>query len=122
MARTTKMSEDQIRAELAEIRALVREGHAETILEMKDLKKEIIEDVDKRNSEMRNGMYWMIGIFVTFVITFSSWIAADHLNLKKEHETLKTDFGLVLLSTASSHKDAIGYRDILDKYFPSRGQ
>lgn len=126
------MSEDQIRTELAELRAIQRESHYELVELMGKIKDEILsdvkdynetlkEEVDERNKLQLSNFRWLIGILIVPMLGFFSWLAIDHLDLKEKHKELKTDFGTVLRTTQFLHQDAVGYNEIVDKYFPSRG-
>lgn len=100
------MSEDQIRSELSEIRALQRESHAE-----------ITELINRNNDTAK----WIFGGFAVACLTFAGWIALNHMELKQEHKTLQSDFGTVIKITQPLHQNCIGYEELVNKYYPSRG-
>jgi len=115
------MSEDQIRVELSEIRTLQRESHAELSALITQLKDDVVAEVDERNRQSLSNFRWLIGLILVPILGMFSWIAIDHLDLKEKHKELKTDFGTVLKTTEYLHKDAVGYEELVGKYFLSRG-
>lgn len=127
------MSEDQIRTELAEIRRVQRESQNEIMALFKGLKDEIIEsvkehndclkdEVEERNRNSTSSFRWTMGLLFTVYFGVFAWLAKDHLALKEDHKELKTDFGIELRATASQHIEAIGFDDLMNKYFPTRGE
>ena len=148
------MSEDQIRAELSEMRVLIREGHAELVTMIRQANSEVLisvqarnnelkEDNTKRNSDLkkdnerintdlRSTVIWIVGLFIVISLSFTSYVAVDHYAFKSNaRETLiqqqkdltevATDFGTVLKITSPAHYNCLGFLDMVDKYFPSRG-
>jgi len=134
------MSEDQIHYELSIIRTLINESNADlsqairvanenTLINVQARNNELKKDVERQHTEMcenvksqLSGIKGMVVMLITILLSFGGWLSLDHLTLKDDHKELKTDFGTVLLITSPDNVDFIGYEDLLNKYFPARGQ
>mgnify|MGYP001176774338 CR=1 FL=1 len=122
------MSEDQIHYELSIIRTLISESNADLSQQIRLTHDNTLESVDVKNAKqtgeinkMVDGVKWLIGILIVILLGFGSWLAIDHLTLKADHRELKTDFGTVLKVTSPDHDSCIGFKEMVDKYFPPRG-
>jgi hypothetical protein len=125
------MSEDQLRAELNIIRELITESNADlsqairvansdTLISVQARNNELKRDVKDMTDGMKDMFKWTMGIILVSFMSFGGWLATDHLSLKAEHKELKNDFGTVLKVTSTAHEDAIGFEEIMDKYFPAK--
>lgn len=124
------MSEDQIRAELSEIRAIQRESHYEIIGKVEQFRDEIINSVREYNKELREetdkkqrqhtaSFRWMVALLFVPLLGLFSWFALGSLDTKDEQKELKADFGSHLLSTYDPQ--ILGADKLLNKYYPTRG-
>ena len=82
--------------------------------EMHQLKKKI-------ESMVRWYLTFTFGI-ITLLSGWMGYVAREQTELRQQYEALRADFGLSLLITASQHKDAVGYQELVNKYFARRGE
>lgn len=126
------MSEDQIRTELQQIRVLIRESNADLNQQIRINHESTLEQVEKKNGEIVNMLKWFCGILFALLMSFGGWLAVDHLTfknktetelhgMKADHKELKNDFGIILRTTEIDHKNCVGFDEMVNKYFPSRG-
>jgi hypothetical protein len=133
------MSEDQLHNEIERvrenqeiIRLLINESNADLSQQIRVANEKTLELVKHDNKQIEENVrgmiksafgifQWIMGMFLVLVLGFGGWLALDHLTLKSEHKELKSDFGMVLKSTAADHSDCVGFQELVDKYFPSRG-
>jgi len=111
------MSEDQIRTELLTIRSMITDSQDKTMQEVSDKHDQLCKNVGNQLDTIK----WMIGLLIIVLVAFGGWLAIDHLTLKQDHKDLKTDFGTVLMLTSPDNHQFLGYDELLNKYFPSRG-
>lgn len=86
--------------------------------------KELREEMGKLKDEIVHTMRWYLAFSFGVIMLLSGWIgylSKEMIDVKKQHESMRSDFGLSLLITASQHTTAIGYQELVNKYYPSRG-
>lgn len=87
--------------------------------------KELREEMGKLKADIVSTMKWYLGFSFGVIMILSGWIgylSKEIVEVKKQTDSLKSDFGLSLLITASHHSTSIGYQELVSKYYPSRGK
>jgi len=79
-----------------------------------EFKREII-------GSLRNYLSVFLFLFTIFGGVIG-WNTVERINLTKDYEGLRNDFGIFLITCPPEYKKTIMYDQLIEKYFPKRGQ
>lgn len=84
-----------------------------TASDYQEFKKEII-------GTLRNYLSIILFLFTLFGGVIS-WNTIERINLTRDYEQLRSDFGIFLITCPPEYKKSIMYDELIKKYFPRRG-
>jgi hypothetical protein len=79
--------------------------------EMKEFRDEVLRTL-KTYLQI---MIFMFGILASVI----GWNTVERLRLTRDYESLRSDFGIILMTSPSDHRQSMMFDEITKKYFPN---